>query len=468
MDKYLKATILDRDTIKLLEDGKTGDFISLKNLSSINSSEVSDFINKEVNNLYSEKINDLKKQYQEHLINKINNTRLEERQSLTEIHNKEKQTLIEEKNKELEQYKINLSNKDKEIELVKGKLNSDFLKEKHLLTESHNKEIEGYKINLSDKEREIEVLKERINSVRLEEKEKLDQIYDEDLKEIRNDYDKRIDEKNKKIEDLNLNIQKGVAENKKLEELVDFYKDFKQSLSTKMVGESLEVYCHNEFEKIRATSFKNDYFEKDNTVIEASKGDFIYKAYDEDNTELISIMFEMKNENETTASKKKNEDFFKELDKDRNAKKCEYAILVSLLEKDSELYNSGIVDVSHRYQKMYVIRPQFFIPIISILRNSALNSLSYKKQLQIEKNKEIDLLSFENKLQDFKSSWAQNITHAKIKYDEAIKHIDNSIEQLQKVKESLLTSLKHFNAADNKVESLSFKGLKKIIEKYES
>lgn len=255
--------------------------------------------------------------------------------------------------------------------------------------------------------------------------------------------------------------EKFEKELKDKDELIGYYKDFKARQSTKMIGESLERHCENEFNKLRATAFKNAYFEKDNDARSGSKGDYIFKEFDENGVEIISIMFEMKNEMETTATKHKNEDFFKELDKDRNEKDCEYAVLVSLLEADDEFYNSGIVDVSYRYEKMYVIRPQFFIPMITLLRNAALNSLKYKQELVEIRNQNIDITNFENNLMEFKDSFSRNYYYAHDRFIDAIKEIDKSIEHLQKIKENLTKSDNHLRAANNKIEDVTIKKLTK-------
>ena len=245
------------------------------------------------------------------------------------------------------------------------------------------------------------------------------------------------------------------------DEQIAQYKDLKARLSTKMVGETLEQHCENEFNKLRATAFRNAYFEKDNDARTGSKGDFIYRENDDAGNEIISIMFEMKNQNETTASKHKNEDFFKELDKDRREKKCEYAVLVSLLEADNEYYNTGIVDVSHRYPKMYVIRPQFFIPMITILRNAAMNSMEYKRELALVRNQNIDITNFEENMEAFKSAFARNYDLASRKFQLAIDEIDKTINHLQKTKEALLSSENNLRLANNKAEDLTIKHLTK-------
>jgi hypothetical protein len=243
------------------------------------------------------------------------------------------------------------------------------------------------------------------------------------------------------------------------DEEIALRKDMKAKLSTKMVGESLEQHCEIEFNKLRATGFQRAYFEKDNDAKSGSKGDYIYREVDEAGNEIISIMFEMKNEGDETATKKKNEDFLRELDKDRAEKKCEYAVLVSLLEADNELYNTGIVDMSHRHDKMYVIRPQFFIPIITLLRNAALNSLKYKSELALVKAQNTDVTHFEDQLNDFRESFGRNYRLASEKFGAAIDSIDKSIAQLQKTKENLLRSEDNLRIANNKADELTVKKL---------
>ncbi len=236
-------------------------------------------------------------------------------------------------------------------------------------------------------------------------------------------------------------------------------KDMKAKLSTKMVGESLEQHCEIEFNKLRATAFPNAYFEKDNNIDAGSKGDFIFRENDASGNEIISIMFEMKNESDTTATKKKNEDFFKELDKDRNEKKCEYAILVTMLDADNELYNQGIVDVSYKFPKMYVVRPQFFIAIITLLRNAALSSLKYKAELALVRSQNIDITNFEDKINKFKDGFARNYDIASRKFKDAIDGIDKTIKELQKTKDALLSSENNLRLANEKTEDLTIKKL---------
>ena len=243
------------------------------------------------------------------------------------------------------------------------------------------------------------------------------------------------------------------------DEEIALRKEMKLKLSTKMVGETLEQHCENEFNTLRATAFQNAYFEKDNDAKSGSKGDFIFREHDDAGNEIISIMFEMKNEGDATASKKRNEDFFKELDKDRTEKKCEYAVLVSLLEADNELYNTGILDVGYRFPKMYVVRPQFFIPIITLLRNAAMNSLKYKAELALMRNQNIDITNFEDNVNTFKEGFARNYELASKKFKTAIDEIDKTIDHLQKTKEALLSSENNLRLANNKADDLTIKKL---------
>lgn len=249
------------------------------------------------------------------------------------------------------------------------------------------------------------------------------------------------------------------AELKKQRELVDYYKELKTRMSTKMVGETLEQHCENSFNMIRSSAFRNAYFEKDNDVKDGSKGDYVYRETDDDGNEIISIMFEMKNEMETTATKHKNEDFFAKLDRDRKNKSCEYAVLVSMLESDSELYNQGIVDVSYRYEKMYVIRPQFFIPMITILRNAAMNTLEYKRELAVRKNQEIDIVNFEERINDFKKGFSRNYELASKQFEAAVDEIDKTIKHLEAVKKNLLSSENNLRLANDKADGLTIRRL---------
>ena len=287
---------------------------------------------------------------------------------------------------------------------------------------------------------------------------------------IKKERDKLVYElNNKETEKLLLekSINEAFAEKMKLKEEalkmkddeIERLRDFKQKLSTKMVGETLEQHCEIEFNRIRATAFQAAYFEKDNDISGGTKGDYIYKENDSNGNELISIMFEMKNEGDETSTKKKNEDFFTKLNKDRNDKNCEYAVLVSLLEGDNELYNSGILDVSYKYPKMYVIRPQFFITIITLLRNAAKNSLQYKNELSLMRNQSIDVTNFENKINSFKEGFSKNYELASRKFETAIDEIDKTINHLNKTKEALLSSVNNLRLANNKAEELTIKRL---------
>ena len=362
--------------------------------------------------------------------------------------------------------------KDKEIsEKSQQKLSESESKIQKLESEleSSKQELELKLANaISEKNEEIAQLKTQLINKETEKQLAVTEAISEKEKEL--------SEKSQKILTLNSKLESAkneykIQENalkeqyeeqlKGKDELIDYYKDFKARQSTKMVGESLEQHCEIEFNKLRATGFKNAYFEKDNDAKSGSKGDYIYRESDENGVEIISIMFEMKNEMDTTTTKHKNADFFKELDKDRNEKNCEYAILVSLLETDNELYNSGIVDVSYKYNKMYVIRPQFFIPMITLLRNAALNSLKYKQELLQVRNQNIDITNFEQNLLDFKDSFSKNYQHAHDRFIDAIKEIDNSIDHLQKIKENLTKSDNHLRSANNKIEGVSIKKLTK-------
>ncbi|MCR4596628.1 MAG: DUF2130 domain-containing protein [Lachnospiraceae bacterium] len=267
------------------------------------------------------------------------------------------------------------------------------------------------------------------------------------------------DEKHDLEHSLQQERERAQLELKQKDELIEYYKDMKARMSTKMVGESLERHCEDEFNRIRMTAFPNAYFEKDNDAGSGSKGDFIFRETDDNGVEIISIMFEMKNEMDETATKHKNEDFFKELDKDRREKKCEYAVLVSLLEADSDYYNAGIVDVSYKYEKMYVVRPQCFIPIITLLRNAAMNSLAYKQELAEVRDQDIDISNFEDSLMKFKNDFSRNYDLAHSHFDKAIDEIDKTIQHLEKVKAELMGSDKQLRIATGKVEDVTVKKL---------
>ncbi len=309
------------------------------------------------------------------------------------------------------------------------------------------------------KDKEIERLKAELKSVdvakKLELKEALDTI-EKERDELRRDLKAKDTEQ--KLRESSLK-EKYETQIKDRDDTIERFKDMKAKLSTKMVGETLEQHCEIEFTKIRSAAFPMAYFEKDNDAKTGSKGDYIFREADNGGTEFISIMLEMKNENDETATKKKNEDFFKELDKDRNEKSCEYAVLVSLLEPNSELYNSGIVDVSHRYPKMYVIRPQFFIPMITLLRNAAQNSMKYKAELALMKEQNIDIANFEDELEKFKEAFGKNFDLASRRFQTAIDEIDKSIEHLQKTKEALLGTDRNLRLANEKAQDVTIKKL---------
>jgi hypothetical protein len=319
---------------------------------------------------------------------------------------------------------------------------------------------------LAKKESEIAEMKSKIEHAELEKKLTVTEALQKIVKErddLANDLKNKETEKQLLEKSLN---EKFSAELKTKEDIIKMKdeeialrKDMKLKLSTKMVGETLEQHCETEFNKLRATAFQQAYFEKDNDLRSGSKGDYIYKETDEAGNEIISIMFEMKNEADETATKKRNEDFLKELDKDRTEKKCEYAVLVSLLEAESELYNSGIVDMSHKFPKMYVVRPQFFIPIITLLRNAAMNTLKYKAELALVRSQNIDITNFEDNINKFKEGFAYNYELASRKFKTAIEEIDKTIDHLQKTKDALLSSENNLRLANNKAEDLSIKKL---------
>jgi len=320
--------------------------------------------------------------------------------------------------------------------------------------------------DLAKKETELAEMKSKINNVELEKKlavteavNKIEKERDELVGELKSkDTEKQLLETALKEKyATELKTKDDIIKMK--DEEIALRKDLKVKLSTKMVGETLEQHCETEFNKLRATGFKNAYFEKDNDATTGSKGDYIYRESDEAGNEIISVMFEMKNEGDETATKKKNEDFLRELDKDRAEKKCEYAVLVTLLEAENELYNAGIVDVSHKYLKMYVVRPQFFIPIITLLRNAAMNSLKYKAELALVRNQNIDITNFEDNINKFKEGFAKNYDLASRKFKTAIEEIDKTIDHLQKTKDALLSSENSLRLANNKTEDLTIKRL---------
>lgn len=368
--------------------------------------------------------------------------------------------------------RLNLAEQEKEnaVKLAEANVRNDLQeqiakKDKELTEFRAQKELELSK-KLSEKETELLQLKAQINNAEVAKKLAVNEAV-QAIEQERNDLANsiKLKETEKKLLEQSLKEQFS-AELQTKDEIIKYkddeiarVKDMKQRLSTKMLGESLEQHCENAFNNLRATAFPKAYFEKDNDARTGSKGDFIYRETDDAGNEIISIMFEMKNESEQTATKKKNEDFFKELDKDRTEKKCEYAVLVSLLESESEYYNTGIVDVSHKFNKMYVVRPQFFIPIISLLRNAAMNSLKYKAELALVKNQNIDITNFEEKINSFKDGFAKNYDLASRKFHSAIEEIDKVVARLQKTKEALLSSDNNLRLANQKAEDLTIKRL---------
>ncbi len=324
-----------------------------------------------------------------------------------------------------------------------------------------NKEISDLNQALMQKDQQIQSLLAQIElnkTISENAVEKAVQEKDKEILQLQNDLSLAESKHELSVAQIK-EAHKSEIDNKN--DQIAYYKELKTRLSTKMLGETLEQHCEIEFNRIRSTAFPNAYFEKDNDAKGGSKGDYIYKESSPDGVEFISIMFEMKNEADETATKHKNEDFFKKLDKDRTEKNCEYAVLVSMLEADNELYNGGIVDVSHKYEKMYVIRPQFFIPLISILRNAAMNSLSYKQELAVVKNQHIDITNFEDSLLDFQKKFGKNFENARKQFYEAIKEIDKTIEHLQKVKDSLIGSGNQLRYANDKAQEISIKKLTK-------
>lgn len=341
-----------------------------------------------------------------------------------------------------------VSAKDAEIKELKAKLEGGEVAKNLAVSEAIKK-----------KDAEIQQLTAKLETFKVEQKLAITEAVSSVEKE-RDNLANKLEAKDTEHKLLESNMKETHgSELKAKDELIAYYKDFKAKLSTKMLGETLEQHCEISFNSIRATAFPNAYFEKDNDASSGSKGDYVFKDSDGDGTEIVSIMFEMKNEGDETATKKKNEDFLKELDKDRNEKGCEYAVLVSLLESDSELYNNGIVDVSHRHPKMYVVRPQFFIPIITLLRNAAQNSLKYKSELAQVRAQNIDITNFESQLDEFKTTFGRNWRLASDGFEEAVKRIDEAIKDLEKTKQALHKSANNLRLANDKAEDLTIKKL---------
>ena len=349
---------------------------------------------------------------------------------------------------------------------LKSSLQEELSKKDRELIELKAKSERELAEKLTMKDSEIAEMKSKIENAEIDKKlsvteavQKIEKERDELANDLKNKeterqlFEKSLNEKHS----AELKTKDDIIKMK--DEEIALRKDMKLKLSTKMIGETLEQHCETEFNKLRATAFQKAYFEKDNNAKSGSKGDYIYKESDEAGNEIISIMFEMKNEGDETTTKKRNEDFFKELDKDRTEKNCEYAVLVTLLEAESELYNSGIVDVSHKYNKMYVVRPQFFIPIITLLRNAAMNSLKYKAELELVRNQNIDITNFEENINSFKEGFARNYELASRKFKTAIEEIDKTIDHLQKTKDALLSSENNLRLANNKAEDITIKKL---------
>lgn len=430
--KKLKVSIQDENTLVLQEAGDKGDVVDLRSIheTDIDKSTVTNV----VNSIKRDAFNDALKKEREAL----------EREMVLAAKLKE-QELLE---------KVNALEKEKQaaVELAEAKTKGE------LAADMAQKEAEIAKLR-AENQAEIARLNAKIEAADTEKRLALSEAVNKVEKE-RDQLANELKNKDTEKQLLESNLRDKFAnELKTKDEMIAYYKDMKAKLSTKMVGETLEQHCEVEFEKLRATAFQNASFGKDNDASSGSKGDYIYRETDEHGTEIISIMFEMKNEGDETATKKKNDDFLKELDKDRREKKCEYAVLVSLLEADSELYNSGIVDKSHSYDKIYVIRPQFFIPMITLLRNAALNSLRYKSELALVKAQNIDVTNFEDQLNDFRDSFGRSYRLASERFSDAVASIDKSIAQLQKTKENLLKSEDHYRIANNKVDDLSVKKL---------
>ena len=419
--KKLKVSIQDEHTLVLQEDGQKGDVIDLRSIheTDIDASTIASVVNSIKKDTFNAEVAKVREQVErekaleaklkeQELLEKVNSLKLE----------KESVAKLAEANAR-NASQADIAKREAEVAELRAQLQATITEKQLAVTEA-----------VTRVERERDQL---LNELKNKDAEK--QLLESSLKD------------------------KYSTELKNKDEMIAYYKDMKAKLSTKMVGETLEQHCEIEFEKLRASAFQRAEFGKDNDASSGSKGDYIYRETDERGTEIISIMFEMKNENETTSTKKKNEDFLHELDKDRREKKCEYAVLVSLLEADNELYNTGIVDKSHVFEKMYVVRPQFFIPIITLLRNAALNSLKYKQELALVQSQNIDVTNFESQLSDFRDSFGRSYRLASERFSDAVASIDKSIAQLQKTKENLLKSEDHYRIANNKADELTVKKL---------
>ena len=448
--KQVTVIVESKNKLVLTEDAAKGDYIDLADINSVDTSLVEKALEKGVDKIYKEKLNKAKTEFE-----------LENQKKIFEL-----QSQIDKIKTDAES---NLINQQHRIE-------NDFREQINKLENKLSTSEESKKLAVAEaiakKDNEIAELKQRIVTTESQNQIKIEKVENEKKVELQK-LSNELENANTKAK-INEDSLKQSFENqlKAKDEQIAYYKDLKAKMSTKMIGETLEIHCKTSFEQYLRPVMQNAYFEKDNTVSKTSgsKGDFIFRD-SVDGLQYISIMFEMKNEADETATKHTNEAFFKELDKDRKEKNCEYAVLVSLLEKDNELYNNGIVDVSHKYEKMYVIRPQFFIPIITLLCNAAKHSLEYKKQLEIAKNQSLDITHFEEQLFDFKESFGKNYRLASEKFKTAIDEIDKSIDHLNKIKNALIGSENNLRIANNKADDLSIKKLIKdnptMIAKFE-
>ena len=432
--KKLKVSIQDEHTLVLQEAGEKGDVVDLRSIheTDIDNSTITSVVNSIKKDAFNEA---LAKERANIEREKALEAQLTEQKLLDQIARLEDEKaaaaeLAQAKTKQ--ELQADLAKKEAEVAELKAAKDAEIAKLRAA-------------IDAGETEKKL-ALSEAVNKIERERDELANKLENKDT-------EKQLLESSLKREFEN--------ELKTKDEMIAYYKDMKAKLSTKMVGETLEQHCEIEFNKLRSTAFPNAYFEKDNDARSGSKGDYIYRETDEAGNEIISIMFEMKNEGDETATKKRNDDFLKELDKDRCEKKCEYAVLVSLLEADSELYNSGIVDKSHAYEKMYVIRPQFFIPMITLLRNAALNSLKYKSELALVRAQNIDITNFEENMDEFKQAFGKNYELAGRRFTEAIDGIDKTIKQLEKTKQALLSSENNLRLANNKAQDLTIKKLTK-------
>lgn len=428
--KKVKVSIQDEHTLVLQEPAEKGDLIDLKSIheTDIDASTVTSVVNSIKRDAFNDALKKEKETLERELAlqAQLKEQALQDKIKALELEKETAAKLAEANAKNASQ--TDLAKKEAELAELRAQLNATTTEKQLAVTEAVSK---------VEKERD-----QLANELKSKDTEK--QLLESSLKE-------------KFFADLK--AKDDIIKIK--DEEIEFRKDMKAKLSTKMVGETLEQHCEIEFEKLRATAFQRAEFGKDNDARTGSKGDYIYREFDEQGTEIISIMFEMKNENDETATKKTNESFLKELDKDRREKSCEYAVLVTLLEADNDLYNSGIVDKSHQFEKMYVVRPQFFIPIITLLRNAAMNSLRYKQELALVRSQNIDITNFEDNMEKFKEGFARNYDLASRKFSDAIEGIDKTIQQLEKTKKALLSSENNLRLANDKAQDLSIKRLTK-------